>query len=149
MADKTHQELLAKRACRVVATSRTRPRFASTRSVAYAESVLVDANALEFDEAELDALTTVLRNRPKVEAPVAIADVGLAGVPVPAAAGALSPACRSDLVQVNDVPVAVRIVGTAAEARSGLAITPCAGAIALARQPVTGARFGCQTWASW
>src|SRR5439155_24163385 len=77
--------------------------------------------------------TTVLRNRPKVEAPVAIAGVGLAGVPVPAAAGAWSPACRSDLVQVNDVPVAVRIVGTAAEARSGLAITPCAGAIALAR----------------
>jgi hypothetical protein len=34
-------------------------------------------------------------------------------------------------VEVNDIPVPVRIVGTAAEARSGLTMTSCAGAIAL------------------
>ncbi|HXY94061.1 MAG TPA: alpha-(1-_3)-arabinofuranosyltransferase family protein [Acidimicrobiia bacterium] len=70
-------------------------------------------------------MTTVLRHQPKVEAPVAIAEVGLAGVPTPAAAATVSTACRADLLAVNGAPVPIRVVGDASDARSGLAIDPC------------------------
>jgi hypothetical protein len=75
--------------------------------------------------------TTVERERPKVMAPVAIAEASFAGVPTVATTGSLSAACRDDLVRVNDARVPVRIVGSAEEARAGLAIQPCVGSIAL------------------
>jgi arabinofuranan 3-O-arabinosyltransferase len=70
-------------------------------------------------------LTRFQLHRPQVEAPVAIAEVRLAGVPSPAVAETVSSACRGDLLQIDGVPVPVRIVGDAADARRGLAVTPC------------------------
>ena len=75
--------------------------------------------------------TTAQLRRPKIEAPVAIAEIGVPGVPQAPAVGSLSDACRSDLLRVNRAPVPIRIVGTTAEARSGLAIESCAGPVAL------------------
>ena len=63
--------------------------------------------------------------------PVSIAEVGLAGVPVPAAPSTVTISCRSDLVRVDGRAVPVQITGPAADARSGLAIEPCDGAFTL------------------
>jgi hypothetical protein len=82
-------------------------------------------------------LTRVAVNRPLVEAPVALAEVGLAGVPTPSTATVVDTGCRSDLLRINDAPVAVRVMGPAADARSGLALLPCDGAVALDRGSTT------------
>jgi hypothetical protein len=68
-----------------------------------------------------------------VTAPVGIAEVGLAGVPQPAPAStaALSAECRSDLLTVNGRDVSVRVVGTVDQVRTGLAVEPCDGTVAL------------------
>jgi arabinofuranan 3-O-arabinosyltransferase len=57
--------------------------------------------------------------------PVSIAEVGLAGVPVPAAPTTIGIACRSDLVRVDGRAVPVQVTGLAADARSGLSVEPC------------------------
>jgi arabinofuranan 3-O-arabinosyltransferase len=76
-------------------------------------------------------LTTVQRGYPKIAAPVAIAEIGLAGVSTAPADGPPSTVCRDDLLRVNGTPVSLRIRGTAAQWRSGLAIESCDGALAL------------------
>ena len=68
---------------------------------------------------------------PAATLPVSIAEAGLAGVPQPAAPGAVPTGCRSDLVRVDGQPVPVRLVGAVADARSGLAITACTGPLQL------------------
>jgi arabinofuranan 3-O-arabinosyltransferase len=73
------------------------------------------------------------RDRAASVAPVGIAEVGLTGVPQPARPATLPGDCRDDLVEVNDAPVPVRIVGAAADARRGLEIEPCGAAVALDR----------------
>ena len=73
--------------------------------------LLVDAVRPKF--------TRVARGEPQIEAPVGIAEVGLAGVPAPSATNSLSTACRSDLLQVNGAPTSVRLVGTAAASALG------------------------------
>ena len=65
--------------------------------------------------------------------PVSIAEVGLAGVPVPAAPATVDIPCRSDLVRVDGHPVPVQIVGPSSDARSGLSVESCEGALALGK----------------
>ncbi len=55
---------------------------------------------------------------------------GLAAAPV---AGTVSSACRSGLLRVDGRDRAVRIVGPAADDRSGLALQLCDGTLALGR----------------
>lgn len=63
----------------------------------------------------------------KVDAPVAIAEVGLPGVIRPPAPVALSGECRDDIVQLDGEAVAVRVDGTTADALAGgaLDLEPC------------------------
>jgi hypothetical protein len=82
-------------------------------------------------------LTRVAINRPLVEAPVGIAEVGLTGVPVPAAPATVDTGCRTDLLRIDDTPIAVRVVGPSTDARSGLALAACDGAVALDRGSTT------------
>ncbi len=70
-------------------------------------------------------------DRPGVEAPVALAEVGIAGVPVPADPATIPDECRADLLELNDAAVPVRVVGEAADARRGLALEACGGALDL------------------
>ena len=70
-------------------------------------------------------------DRPGVEAPVALAEVGIAGVPVPADPATVPSECRDDVLEVNGTAVPVRVVGKPADARRGLALEPCAGALDL------------------
>ena len=57
--------------------------------------------------------------------PVSIADVGLTGVPVPAAPATVDIPCRADLVRVNGRAVPVQVTGPAVDARSGLSVESC------------------------
>ena len=63
--------------------------------------------------------------------PVALSQVTLAGVPVPAAPVTVPADCRIDLVRVDGDPVSVRVVGNRADARRGLALESCDGALDL------------------
>ncbi len=63
--------------------------------------------------------------------PVSLSEVVLDGVPVPAAPDTVPSECRDDLVTVNGVPTAVRLVGAVADARRGLDLEACGDAIAL------------------
>ena len=65
--------------------------------------------------------------------PVSIADVGLAGVPVPAAPATVDIACRADLVRVDGRAVPVQVTGPSTDARSGLSVEPCDSAFSLAK----------------
>lgn len=62
--------------------------------------------------------------------PVAIAELGIDGLEVPVAAAELDGSCRDDLLEIDGEPVAVRILGTSAEALAGapLAVEPCSTA---------------------
>ena len=80
-----------------------------------------------------------------VALPVAIAETGLGGVPVPASPAEIPSVCRTDLVTVDGVPLDVRVTGgvTPAEARRGLDLTACDGqplALAAGRHVVRSAR---------
>ncbi len=80
-----------------------------------------------------------------VALPVAIAETGLGGVPVPASPAEIPSACRTDLVTVDGAPLDVRVTGgvTPAEARRGLDLTACDGqplALAAGRHVVRSAR---------
>ena len=103
----------------------------TTRTVTVPFDPLTGQRFRLFVDAVRPKFTTVARGAPQIEAPVGIAEVGLAGVPAPSATNSLSTACRTDLLQVNGAPTSVRLVGTAAQARSGLAIEPCSGSLAL------------------
>lgn len=65
------------------------------------------------------------RSKALLTLPVAIAETGLAGVPAPAAPGAVPDGCRDDLVRVDGTAVPVHISGAADAARTGLAIEAC------------------------
>ena len=103
----------------------------TTRTVTVPFDPLTGQHFRLFVDAVRPKFTTVARGTPQIEAPVGIAEVGLAGVPAPSATNLLSTACRSDLLEVNGAPTSVRLVGTATQARSGLAIEPCSGSLAL------------------
>src|SRR5262249_42645405 len=64
-------------------------------------------------------------------APVAIAEVVIAQVPTPATPVAMSSTCRTDLVRADGSPLPVRVAGSVASARTGLALEPCAGPVHL------------------
>lgn len=63
--------------------------------------------------------------------PVAIAEVGLAGVPTPTAPVAVPGACRDDLLTLDARPVPIRLLGSPAAARRGLAVEACGAALVL------------------
>lgn len=58
-----------------------------------------------------------------LEHPVAIAEVGLPGAAVPAPVTAIDTGCRTDLLEIDEQPVPVRISGPSASALSGAALT--------------------------
>jgi arabinofuranan 3-O-arabinosyltransferase len=62
--------------------------------------------------------------------PVAIAETGMPGVPVPSAPGGVPDGCRADLLTVDGTPLGIRVEGdaTAAEAHRGLTFEACDGA---------------------
>ncbi len=70
----------------------------------------------------------VRTNRDRV-LPVAIASVGMAGVPTPAAPTTLPDRCTNALVTIDDQPVDVRITGDVAAATAGrtVAVESCGG----------------------
>lgn len=63
--------------------------------------------------------------------PVAIAEVGLNGVPVPEAPDGVPAACHADLLEVDGRAVPVRLIGGSVDARRGIAIEACAGPLVL------------------
>jgi hypothetical protein len=69
--------------------------------------------------------------RPVGALPVSFAEVSFPGAPRPASPTALSGACRDDLVQVDATPLAVRVTGTVADARTGLGLEACDGPLHL------------------
>jgi hypothetical protein len=71
-------------------------------------------------------------DRPGVVAPVGLAEVGIAGTPVPAAPTRVPDECRDDLLTVNGTVVPARVVGAVADARRGLALEACRDALDLA-----------------
>lgn len=71
------------------------------------------------------------RTKAPIEFPVSMADVTLAGVPRPAAPGAVPAPCRDDLVRVDGKPLPVQVAGPAASARAGLTLASCNGPVAL------------------
>ncbi len=62
--------------------------------------------------------------------PVALAELGLPGVPAPLLPAALPGDCRADLVTVDGTPLPVRVTGSSADAAAlaPLAVERCAGA---------------------
>ncbi len=64
-----------------------------------------------------------------IEMPVAIAELGAAGVRAPVRPASLPSTCRSDLLTLDGAPVPVKVVGTTAAALAGdpLAIVACNG----------------------
>ena len=62
--------------------------------------------------------------------PVAIAETGMPGVPVPSAPGRVPDGCRTDLLTVDGTPLGTRVAGdaTVAEAHRGLTLEACDGA---------------------
>jgi hypothetical protein len=64
--------------------------------------------------------------------PVSFAEVSLPGVATPASPTTLAGVCRDDLVRVDDQAVVVRITGDVADARTGLSLEACDGALDLA-----------------
>jgi hypothetical protein len=77
--------------------------------------------------------TPVAFHRPKVELPVSIAEVDLAGVPVPAPPAPIATPCREDLVRVNGDRIPVRVVGAVVDARRGLTLQSCVDSLSLDR----------------
>jgi hypothetical protein len=68
--------------------------------------------------------------------PVAIAEFGVPGVSVPPVGkGRIDSGCRDDLIAIDGNVVPVRITGAVADAQKpmGLAVTPCAGDVSLAK----------------
>jgi arabinofuranan 3-O-arabinosyltransferase len=63
--------------------------------------------------------------------PVSFAEVAIPGVAAPAAPTALAGTCRDDLVRVDGKATSVRISGDVADARTGLTLEPCDGALDL------------------
>ncbi len=72
-------------------------------------------------------------NAPAQVPPVALDAITIPGLPTAPETGTISAACRTDLVRVDGTPVPVRITGTDAAARSGLALDACDGPLELAR----------------
>jgi arabinofuranan 3-O-arabinosyltransferase len=65
--------------------------------------------------------------------PVAISTFRLDGAPAPAAPGDVPDGCRSDLVELDGKPLAVRVTGRATDGRRGLGVITCDGPVALDR----------------
>jgi len=63
----------------------------------------------------------------QIELPVAIAELGIAGVEAASTDGALATECRTDLVEIDGRPIGVQISGLApaAEARGALTLEAC------------------------
>jgi len=72
-----------------------------------------------------------------LQEPVAIAEVGATGLRVPSASGAVTTACRSDLLTVDGRPVPVRVSGTAVKGgeRAALGVALCGAPLPLAPGP--------------
>ena len=68
---------------------------------------------------------------PEPTLPVALAEVVLGGVPRPADPAGVPSTCSADLLQVDGEEVAVRLTGSPADGRSGLAIETCDGDLEL------------------
>ncbi|HEU5309342.1 MAG TPA: alpha-(1-_3)-arabinofuranosyltransferase family protein [Acidimicrobiia bacterium] len=64
--------------------------------------------------------------------PISFSEVAIPGVARPASPTTLSSACRDDLVQVDGAPLSVRVTGAVTDARTGLSLEACDGAVDLA-----------------
>ena len=82
-------------------------------------------------EAVRSVMTVDDRTRAAVELPMAIAEVGIEGVPTAVTPVAIPSNCRLDLLQVDGVPVAAQVSGPVADARTGLALSGCGEPLAL------------------
>ncbi len=102
----------------------------STQTVTIPFDPLASAHLRLVVDAVRDGTTNGVVSAPET-VPVSIAEVGLAGVPAPAAPSTVTISCRSDLVRVDGRAVPVQVTGPAADARSGLPIEPCDGALTL------------------
>ena len=65
--------------------------------------------------------------------PVAFSSILIPGLAPAPAAGSIAPTCRADVLTVDGTARAVRLVGTAGNARRGLALELCSGSLALSR----------------
>jgi hypothetical protein len=63
--------------------------------------------------------------------PVSLATVAIPGIARPASPTEMSSACRADLLRVDGAPFPVRVTGAVADARTGLALESCGGAVDL------------------
>jgi hypothetical protein len=68
---------------------------------------------------------------PRAPLPVALADVDVAGAPVPATPTDVPDGCREDLLRIDGRRVAVRVEGRATDGRRGLQLSACNGPVAL------------------
>ena len=66
-------------------------------------------------------------SRSSLELPVAIAELGIPGVHMPATPASVPAPCRTDLLTIDGHPFGIRVTGStrAAEARDALTIEPC------------------------
>jgi hypothetical protein len=81
---------------------------------------------------EVRPVTAVPGDRdPRAPLPVALADVGVDGAPVPTDPGDVPEDCRRDVLRIDGRLVPVRVEGRATDGRRGLDLTVCEGPIAL------------------
>ena len=94
----------------------------------------VTATTFEVVFTDVDVRTTMdWYSEGPVMLPLAVAEVGLGGLAVPAGADALDTGCRDDLLRIDDRPVPVRVTGTASDALAGaeLELAACDGPVTI------------------
>jgi arabinofuranan 3-O-arabinosyltransferase len=67
----------------------------------------------------------------QIDLPVAISNLGMAGVPKPGPGGPVPDQCRGDLLRVDGKPFPVRVAGPSSTAREGLTLAPCTSPVSL------------------
>ncbi|MEP6622966.1 MAG: alpha-(1-_3)-arabinofuranosyltransferase family protein, partial [Acidimicrobiia bacterium] len=77
--------------------------------------------------------TGVAATAPAQVPPVALDAITIPGIPAAPETGAIDRRCRTGLVTIDGAPVAIRLTGTDAEARSGVALDRCDGPLRLTR----------------
>ncbi len=119
-----------------IADDPTRENAAATVRVPLPQPMTATQLAVGIDA--IRPITTIdyISERP-VDLPVAVAELGVAGLTQPAPSGALAETCRSDLVTVDGAPVPVRVGGSVADATARLPLTvaPCGPPLSLGPGP--------------
>jgi arabinofuranan 3-O-arabinosyltransferase len=107
----------------------TEPDHVATVDVALPREVTGSAFRLRFT-AVRPVVTNDWVSGNEVDQPLAVAEIGLPGEPVPALPASFDSGCRTDLVRVGGEPVPVRVTGPTADLMSGnpLPLRACGGA---------------------